>query len=394
MKKLHVFLLILLFSLALTCIVGSIIFLRREKSRRFTPYVIINPYAYRDYYHIPADENTTLEKMLSISKNLGFKGIGIYGLEGWMAENRLPLILALIDNYGFDIIIYINWLDITKNVTDSSCWNQTGFPYNQTQVSAFLHYVGNISLIAKDFACVKAYVLQYPYWQNESLDEWKEFVVDSIEYKQNLQKIINRIHAIDPEREIYLSSDMLERWFGSDFEESSKLPYDFANITGFGFSCYYEPDKDKCAKGYIKKLEYYYEFFREKSKEYASGKVVFSEWGFKTNPYAKTSEGLVKNEEEKAEMIKEVLTHVKSWDCPVCYFMLHDFPKENADWGIITSNLTLKPSAYAFEEILNPDENSSAQDYMNMLYILDQVRGKMRLPLNSYKLFSKYAIMV
>jgi len=74
--------------------------------------------------------------------------------------------------------------------------------------------------------------------------------------------------------------------------------------------------------------------------------------------------------------------------------MLHDFPKENADWGIITSNLTLKPSAYTFKDILNPDENSPAQDYMNMLYILDQVRGKMHLPLNSYKLFSKYAIMV
>jgi len=221
--------------------------------------------------------------------------------------------------------------------------------------------------------------VQYPHWSEnlQNLTEWWLHVVNSTEYRENLQRIINRIHSIDPEREIYLSNDMIERHFISDFYESSRVPYDFANITGFGFSCYYEPDKDKCAKGYTEKLEYYYEFFREKSKEYASGKVVFSEWGFKTNPYAKTSEGLVKNEEEKAEMTKEVLTHVKSWYCPVCYFMLHDFPKENADWGIITSNLTLKPSAYTFKDILNPDENSPTQDYMNMLYILDQVRGKM-----------------
>jgi len=61
--------------------------------------VIINLYAYRDYYQIPADENTVLERMLAISKDSGFEGIGVYGLEGWMAENRLPFILDLIEDY-------------------------------------------------------------------------------------------------------------------------------------------------------------------------------------------------------------------------------------------------------------------------------------------------------
>ena len=329
---------------------GKVLYL---KPRRFTPYVIINPYAYRNYYEIPENENSTLERMLSIAKDLGFEGIGVYGLEGWMAENRLPLILDLIEDYGFEALIYINWLDLTRNVTDPNCWDQTGFPYNQTQVNAFLNYVGNISLIAREYVCVKGYVVQYPHWSEnlQNLTEWWLHVVNSTEYKENLQKIINRIHSIDPEREIYLSNDMIEHHFVSDFYESSRVPYDFANITGFGFSCY-----STKLNRYLDDLDYYYKFFKDMSKKYASGKVVFSEWGFKTNPYGNI-EGRVRDEKEKAEWIKKVVEHTKPWDCPVCYFMLHDFPKEdNNDWGIITDNLTLKPSAYAFKETLNANK--------------------------------------
>ena len=319
--------------------------------KRYTAYVIINPYAYRDYYEIPNDEKARLEQMLSIAKDLGFKGIGVYGLEGWMAENRLPLILDLIEDYGFEALIYINWLDVTRNVTDPNCWDQTGFPYNQTQVDAFLNYVGNISLIARDYVCVKGYVVQYPHWKGDKMNEWWLHVVNSTEYKENLQRIINKIHSIDPEREIYLSNDMIEHHFVSDFYQSSRVPYDFANITGFGFSCY----STKLYR-YLDDLDYYYKFFKDMSKKYATGKVVFSEWGFKTNPYGNI-EGRVRDEKEKAEWIKKVLEHTKPWDCPVCYFMLHDFPKEDKnDWGIITDNLTLKESAYAFKQILNSDD--------------------------------------
>ena len=63
--------------------------------------------------------------MLAISKDSGFEGIGVYGLEGWMAENRLPFILDLIEDYSFNAIISLIG------------WNQTGFSYNQTQVSLF-----------------------------------------------------------------------------------------------------------------------------------------------------------------------------------------------------------------------------------------------------------------
>ena len=350
MRGIYVFLIITILCLGFMYMVeaGKVPYL---KPKRFTPYVIINPYAYRNYYEIPEDENSTLERMLSIAKDLGFEGIGVYGLEGWMAENRLPLILNLIEDYGFEALIYINWLDLTRNVTDPNCWDQTGFPYNQTQVDAFLNYVGNISLIARDYVCVKGYVVQYPYWRGENLTEWWLHVVNSTEYKENLQKIINRIHSIDPEREIYLSNDMIEHHFVSDFYESSRVPYDFANITGFGFSCY-----STKLNRYLDDLDYYYKFFKDMSKKYASGKVVFSEWGFKTNPYGNI-EGRVRDEKEKAEWIKKVVEHTKPWDCPVCYFMLHDFPKEdNNDWGIITDNLTLKPSAYAFKETLNANK--------------------------------------
>jgi len=316
--------------------------------KRFQPYITMNPYALRSAFNYTTKYNQTYFKnLMNISKNLGFKGIGVYGLEGFTDENALAEFLTDTQNYGFEALIFINWCDRIYKANQSETWNVTGFPDNATQVNAFLDYVQNITLTAKNFYCVKGYVLQYPYWSN--LTHWRCYIANSSSYYNNLQAIINKIKENDPHRLLYLSSDMVERHFGGF--KWSKLPYNFTNVDGFGFSCYSEnPDT------YTKTLKEYYQFFKEKSNQYAKGYIVFSEWGFKTNPYAITSEGLVLNEKAKCEMIIKTLNTVKGWNAPVCYFMIHDFKWENdADWGLVTDDLQLRDSARTFQNYLNTE---------------------------------------
>lgn len=306
-------------------------------------YGIFNPYANSNNYN-----QTQVNQYLLIAKNLSLHGVGIYGLEGYIGESKLEDVLSLVDYYGFDAYVYINWLDVTTDYTNPECWNQTGFPFNETQVNAFLEYVEDIANISKNYRCVKAYILQYPYWFNANLTYWMENIVSTPEYKQNFQTIINTIKQNDPQREIYIASDMIERWFGSF--QNSLLPYNLANITGFAFSCYFEPERDGNIEGYLNKLQNYYDFFKAKSNQYAKGKIIISELGFKTYPYAIRQEGLVSDENSKKQYFSKVLNKIKGWNTTLCYFMIHDFPKENEDWGIINNDYSFRPIADAIIE--------------------------------------------
>ena len=51
-------------------------------------------------------------------------------------------------------------------------------------------------------------------------------------------------------------------------------------------------------------------------------------------------------------MIQEFLDYIDDLDIYWIYFGLHDFPKENSDWGIAYNNNTLKPSGETIKEFL------------------------------------------
>lgn len=318
----------------------------------FEPYVILHPYESNGFKSLLADHPRNFSWVLQdldVAKSLGFKGVSIMNLECLVYEGLLDDLLDAAKSRGLHVILHIWWFDLTWKYDGSypPNWarNRGGFPDNTTQVLAFIDFVANVSKTAKQYVNVDGYVLFYPMdWPTNATD-WRERARKK-SYRDNLQLIINAIRENDGWHDIYLASNMYEEPFAMGTE---CLPYNFSGINGFAFT-YYSLNYNQLNQTH---LEWYYEFFKNKSETYADGKVMITEWGWRTK--GKWAHGKCANKQMKCKLIEQSFMVMYSWKVKWSYFSLHDFIGflgENADWGLINSDHTIRCSGEKMAQLI------------------------------------------
>jgi hypothetical protein len=159
--------------------------------------------------------------------------------------------------------------------------------------------------------------------------------------RNSITNYIDVIHETDPNHKIFLISDSIDAL--------ATPPTDFEQIDGFGTMAY-----SREGLGWVDELDT--ERIDWIDNYLATGKDVYiAEWGIQTlenSPNRIWNYGLASNESTKTKMIQEFLDYIDDLDIYWTYFGLHDFPKENSDWGIVYNNNTLKPSGETIKEFL------------------------------------------
>jgi hypothetical protein len=300
---------------------------------------------------------TYFADLVAAAKNIGFTTVSLAGTEHFADENMLSDALAVCNSTGVKVWIYFYWCDrsyklfypngSSAQVPDSLVWTPADrFPDNKTQLQQYLSYVENVTNTAKTFNNLVGYVLFYPWGWNynltiqENRDDWISRVKRA-EYKDALQSIVDKIRRSDSNHLLLVASDDIE----NTLDLWDALPYDLEAIDGFGFN-YYSHKRNSTEESDFKKV---YRFYTSQSEHCVRDFLFVTEWGFRTN--GTRNHGLADSEEIKQELVEEFATH--NWNVPWCYFALHDVPYEQADWGLLSMNLTLKASGETMQEVLN-----------------------------------------
>jgi hypothetical protein len=307
---------------------------------KFSPYVCLTPYAYNGYKSLNI---TYFEEDLDVVKNMGFCGVSLHNLQNFYYEGIIDNVMSSCLDRNLSVIVYFQFVDITKSPfsRENGWWSREGFPYNTTQVDAYVDYVKNVTDTVKNFNNLDKYAIYYPF-NNSNREVWRS-KIQSQSYSQSLQRIIDAIRSEDTKHGIYLIFDL---WDTYPFGWYDLLPKNLLGITGFSFM-WYSNIQDKVDVDYINMFLKYMENLH---KPY-----FVAEWGVRTNGTG--THGWATDEASKCEMIKDFLYYMWHKDMVLAYFCLHDFPPEHADWGLIYDNQTLKPSGEAMKEMLT--ENKS-----------------------------------
>ena len=314
-------------------------------------YCAVYPYSYRgtnDQLNKP-----DFERQIQRIEEINFSGVVLHNVECFYDEENLSWVMDLLENENLSVILHIDYFNRTyhfPNFTSEAYTNKKGF-FNDTELSLFCDYVRNVGAIMRNYTNFKGYIVYFPFESGNESDVkyWYERI-GSDDYKSRYLSILKAIKEVDGHP--IWSGVML--WSGNPTELIGiydKLPKDLNYSQGFAFQPYNtimdNTIMDDIQKDKIKELYDYW-------KKY--GEAQIGEFGYCT--YGNITHGKASSEDSKANMIKEFLNYMKALGYKgfVCYFGLTDFPPENADFGIIYDNYTLKESGEAFKGWIEEDQ--------------------------------------
>jgi len=315
------------------------------RQKRYTPYIVTYDYSWNNMTPL---NKTRFMQNIQQAKDLGFKGIKLCNIECYYAEGYLLEAVRNISKLGLKVIIPFKWFDATYNFPYPAVAYQNieDFPDNQTQFEAFLEYVYNVTQLLRDEGNVVWFDIHYPFnWEYTRKAFWAKKIM-TLGYKVALQEIINKIHeGAYWATKVFLSSELIETY------TNYTMPTDFDGIAGFAFQPY-SLTKGSAGTSQLKKQ---YDFWTTKAKEEGTRlgrtlSVYIGEWGFRTTGYG--DHGYATSEDNKCQIIRQMVDYLYDWDIIWTYFGLLDFPPEAADWGIICNDGTLKPSGVAMKDAL------------------------------------------
>ena len=306
----------------------------------FDLYCAVYPYSYRGTNNPLNEEN--FKRQIQKVKEISFKGVVLHNVECFYDEEKLSWAIRLLKNENLSVMLHIDYFNRTyhfPNFTRDTYTNKEGF-FNDAELNLFCDYVRNVSKIVRNYTNFKGYIVYFPF----ELD-WFDRI--DANYSERYARIINAIVEADNHHSIW-SGVML--WSANSTELKGiydKLPKDIPYIEGVAIQPY-NTIVDNIEKNKIKELYEYWKQF---------GEVQIGEFGYWWE-HANVSHGNATSEESKACMIREFLDYMKALRHKgfVCYFGLTDFPPENADFGIVYDNCTLKASGEAFKDWIEEDQ--------------------------------------
>ena len=318
-------------ALGLICL---LVILNQPRKARY--YVVLYPYGFN---HMTSLNQTEFLEHLDIVVDIGFDGVALHNTECFYDEKLLDWAISECQNRNLDVLILIQYFNRSYNFPfPTEAWERRGFITSDSDLALYGAYLKNVSQITAVYPNVKGYIFHYPFNASD-WDFWIE-QIKTYNYTYRLQYLINCLKNGKP---IYMSAEL---WGGlnsiSDVYEY--LPKNsLNNVDGFALQGYNTAMDDIQFDFVLKLKNYWKKYFDE---------IHIGEFGYRTWLNQTYTHGLASSEQSKANMIKEFIRKTWDWNSFVCYFGLTDFPPEGMDYGIIYNNQTLKPSAYAFKEML------------------------------------------
>lgn len=319
-------------------------------------YVVLAPYEWnvnenKTMFSLKSNQTgrnyTGFLSLLEKAKEIGFKGIALHDTSLFYDDGLLAQALDDIEGKELDVMLYVYWRDKTitcsfeNGNTPESYWS-VDFPLNETQNSAFAEYLRNVTTIASRFACVKGYVLFYPF--NRTIT-YIEANMKNQNYSKLMQDYVDTLKQHDT-KPVYLVSDMIEDL------STNALPYDISNINGYGFT-FYSKNANSTDN---ERLEWYWNFYNNKSINIQDGKVLIAEWGWNTQ--GPSNFAYASSEEAKSALIESMVNWASEKKVYFAYFCLHDLPQytdSGWDWGLVSDNFRLKQSGEKMKHLLTGD---------------------------------------
>lgn len=301
---------------------------------KFDVYCAVYPYSYNNMNSL---NETDFTLQLNKVKEIGFKGVLLWNVECFYDENKLVWVMDKTKELGLNVIIPFDYFNRSNSFPfPSETWRKKGF-FNDAELNLYCEYVANVSKIVRSYINFKGYIAYFPFESDTDTNYWYwHDKIDDINYYWRFMRILEAIHLNDG-RPIY-AGVML--WNAYPLDIYRKLPKDLLYISGFAFQPY-NTVVDDIQKDKIKELYVYF-------KNYGNPQI--GEFGYCTTGIYE--HGKASSEQKKGNMIKEFLDYMKilRHEGFVCYFGLTDFPPENADFGLLYANYTLKPSGTALKE--------------------------------------------
>jgi hypothetical protein len=328
---------ILAFMVLATCLIYAenhgLFVLPSSNQSQFDLYCAVYPYSYNNMTSL--DQNDFRIQIQKV-KEIGFKGVILYNIECFYDENKLTWVMDLLKNEGLNVIAHIDYFNRTYNFPfPSEAWNKKGF-FNDAELNLFNQYLTNVSEILRDYVNFKGYIVYFPYESNIDNYWFWYNKIDTLDYYWRYVHILEAIRQKDGHP--IWSGVML--WSAYPLDIYGKLPKNLIYNSGFAIQPY-NTIIDDVQKDKIKEI---YNYF----KPY--GEVQIGEFGFCTQGIYE--HGKASSEDKKASMIKDFLNYIKTLNHNgfVNYFGLTDFPPENADFGLIYADYSLKPSGIALKQ--------------------------------------------
>jgi hypothetical protein len=321
---------------------NNLLFLPSTSKGNIELYCAVYPYSYNGMVSLnETDFMLQLEKV----KQIGFKGVLLWNVECFYDDGKLKWVMDKAKELGLNVLIPFNYFNRSYSFPfPSEAWKQKGF-FNDAELNLYCQYITNVSTIVKSYINFKGYLVYFPYESDTTENYWYWYDnISTNNYYWRYVKIMEAIRKVDG-HPIY-PSVML--WSAYPIDIYRKLPKNFPyNVEGFAFQPY-NTIVDDIQKDKIKEI---YDYF----KNYGNPQI--GEIGYCTMGIYE--HGKASSETKKAQMIKDFLDYVKSlrYDGFICYFGLTDFPPENADFGLVYDDYSLKPSGNAFKQWMMQNES-------------------------------------
>ena len=316
-------------------------FPQTQRTAQYVPFICLYPYSYNRMTPL---NQTHFVQDINIMSNLGFKGVRLTNFECLYDEGLLEWAVDVIESYDLKLMLAFQFFDRSQSFPfPHETWSREGFPNNSTQMNLYCDYVANVTKMVRDRENLLWYTIRYPF--DSSTEESKQSwigKVQTIEYCNGVQRIIDSIRIHDTSHDVYLAVDL---WSADSFPIYDELPYNFSGVSGYGFHYYTKRGTYNYVNYTL--LDRLYDYFKDK------GKVYVDEWGIQTNQT--DLHGRATSEEDKAKMIEGFIHHFYNKDIVWCYFGLHDFPPEKADFGLIDENHNPRLGGLIMYELLNED---------------------------------------
>ena len=268
---------------------------------------------------------------LALIKELGFKGIKLFGIEQIEQKGFTQALFIDADRLELSIILAFR------------PWSPEEFPHNKTRVREWRNFIANVVTKVRDHRSLLWYSLHYPV--HNYTDLRKTFgIMRSYEYRRALQELINTIRQNDPFHPVYLAVDGDPRW---------PFPYHLGLVEGYGVMPYPWKTPQHFDE---ERVETFLSLFHDRGM-----KAYIDEWGVQTlggypwwkRQYGEVQHGKAEDEETKAHIITEFYHYIRTQPIIWCYFALHDTGE--SDWGLAYSNNTLKESGKTLKVLLTQE---------------------------------------
>lgn len=366
----------------LVCLLIVFIIFPKTSEYKPIPYVINMAYSSNGNcctIRLNETAQEVLRNYIDAIKDLGVKHVGVAELECYYLDGYLGDYLQLLQENGLNASIYFMWRDFTIPVDFSlertepfpeDFWKPSGFPDNTTKVETWLQWITNVTEITKNYPNVEFYLLFMPFrWAGD----YQANFSNQTYYRLYMQQAVSTIKSIDP-KPVILVSD------GIEMENQSLIqyiPYDLVNIDGYGFT-YYTRTQNQLDSN----LVYMTNLYQDKIKQFlnSTGYLFLAEWGWQTT--SPPVYGKCEGETQKSRLITETLNTIKDLRIEYfAYFCLQNyFPADNADFGLIYDNFTLKPSGYSFKEWISQNvHNDTIMFQYNCIFPLFSFNTSLRM---------------